>query len=91
MYEKLLERFEEMTKDVGKIKEKYSIIKSDIDKLEDRLNRLDRCQHGTEQRVNSIDERLGKIEDTLKWMNRLVLAAVVLAVLNLVVVSNGGG
>ena len=90
MYEKLLKRFEELTKDVGKIKEKYSTIKSDIDKLEDRLNRLDRCQHGTEQRVNSIDERLGKIEDTLKWMNRLVLAAVVLAVLNLLVVSNGG-
>lgn len=55
-----------------------------MDQLEDRVRTLEVRQAMTEQRVDTVSQDVKDIKNTLTWLNRLVLAALIAAVLNIV-------
>lgn len=54
------------------------------DLLEDRVRSLEVRQAMTEQRMDTVAQDVKEIKNTLTWLNRLVVGAIVVAVLNLV-------
>lgn len=54
------------------------------DLLEDRVRSLEVRQAMTEQRMDTVAQDVKEIKNTLTWLNRLVVGAIAVAVLNLV-------
>ncbi|MED1949003.1 hemolysin XhlA family protein [Brevibacillus centrosporus] len=55
-----------------------------MENLEDRVRNLEVRQAMVEQRVDTVAQDVKDIKNTLTWLNRLVLAALIAAVLNIV-------
>ena len=88
--DKVLEKFTEVNQELEKVKEKCSDMKTDVETLKTRYNTLDKEQSSLKQTIDeNISVRLDKIEKILGKINWLVIAAVAVAVLNLILVSNG--
>lgn len=52
--------------------------------LEERVRHLEVRQAMTEQRMDSMAQDVKEIKNTLTWLNRLAVGAIVVAVINLV-------
>jgi uncharacterized coiled-coil protein SlyX len=57
--------------------------------IEERVRNLEVRQAMTEQRIDTVAQDVKEIKNTLTWLNRLALAAVIAAVLNLVLKVGG--
>jgi uncharacterized protein Smg (DUF494 family) len=54
------------------------------DSLEDRVRTLEVRQAMTDQKIDTMGQDVKDIKNTLMWLNRLAVGAIVIAVLNLV-------
>jgi uncharacterized coiled-coil protein SlyX len=54
------------------------------DSLEDRVRNLEVRQAMTEQKTDTISQDIKDVKNTLTWLNRLALGAIIAAILNLV-------
>lgn len=57
--------------------------------LEERIRNLEVRQAMTEQRMDTVAQDVKDIKNTLAWLNRLAVGAIVLAVINLVIKAGG--
>ncbi|MFV9511798.1 hemolysin XhlA family protein [Tepidibacillus sp. LV47] len=53
--------------------------------LDERVRQLEVRQAMTEQRMDTVAQDVKEIKNTLTWLNRLTLAAVIAGVLNLII------
>jgi sugar-specific transcriptional regulator TrmB len=57
--------------------------------MKEAIDQLERVKVDSTE-VNSMEQRIQQLEDDKKWLIRLVLGLVIVAVLGLVIVTNGG-
>lgn len=56
---------------------------------EERLRKLETNHAIVDERTGTIKQDVKEIKSTLRWLNRLVLGVVIVALLNLIIISGG--
>lgn len=75
-------------------KEMFSLYKILVDQslksLQDKVVELDRDK-AEKMTTGTLDQRVANLEDNQKWVVRLLVSLIIVAVVSLVVVTGGGG
>lgn len=67
---------------------RQELVNNALQSLQDRLKRLE-ADKADQDQVAAIEARLAQLEDDKKWLVRLVIGFIILAVLGAIVVSGG--
>lgn len=59
----------------------------EFDRLDERVTTLDIRQTRTEVRTDHIEDKMSRIESNTTWILRLIIGAIVMALLGLIIVS----
>lgn len=68
--------------------ENNSITKSDYSQHDKRISNLESRMTRTETRTDHLEQKLDKIESNTSWILRIIISAIVMALLGLIM--NGG-
>jgi len=56
-----------------------------LDVVENRVNKLELADAVTNERMNSIQKSLGKIDSNTSWIMRLIISGIILAIMTFLV------
>lgn len=62
------------------------IKRSEFNRLDERITTLDVRQTRTEVRTDHIESKMDKIESNTSWILRLIIGAIVMALLGLIII-----
>ncbi|WP_406944471.1 hemolysin XhlA family protein [Halobacillus sp. SY10] len=65
------------------MEQKY-VTREEFEKLDDKVDELKNEHTKTRQRVQNVEQKLDRIESNTTWILRLILGAIILAVLGLI-------
>lgn len=66
--------------DTSELKERTDRIQRQVERLDQRMNDMERNHSVSDVVMDSVNRRLGNIEDSQKWVVRLIIGAILLAV-----------
>lgn len=76
--------------ELQELKERTDRIQCQLEAVEVRVVSVEKSHSIADVVVSNIDRRLGSIEDSQKWIVRLIVGSIILALIGLAVMSGGG-
>lgn len=84
------ERISAKILDPNTVNEKLEHLRREIDRLDEELSELEKNQLNARAGAADREKRVSSIEGTIKWIARMIVGAVIAALLALVLNKNGG-
>ena len=80
---------DELRQDIDRIIRDNELIHERLSAQQVRITEVEKTHSINDVIMSHIDKRLSSIEETLKWIMRIIVGAIILALLGLVLVNSG--